>query len=123
MAARLAFHRYLSSDQNCACRGGRAPRGRAQLHPANRASRRGRKPQSVAAVLMAFISVTSQMIALAASAGAVPSSSRPTPTAVMASALLRGFMPSPAPAAGYKLIEHIEVPTGAAQCPNSGDGA
>ena len=93
------------------------------MQPANRASRRGRKPQSVAAVLLAFISVASQMIALAASAGAVPSSSRTTPTAVMASALLRGFIPSPAPAAGYKLIERIEVPRGATQCPNSGDGA
>jgi len=93
------------------------------LQPAKRASGRGGKPPSVAAVLMAFISVTSQMIALAASTGVVPSSSRTTPTAMVASALLRGIIPSPAPAAGNKLIERIEVPSGAAQCPNSGDGA
>jgi len=93
------------------------------LQPTNRASTRGRKPQSVAAVLMAFISVTSQMVALAAAAGAVPSLSRTTPTAVMGSALLRGIMPSPAPAAGNQLIERIEVPSGAAPCPNSGAGA
>src|SRR5690348_3398815 len=73
---------------------------------------------------MAFISVAAQMFALAAITGAVPSpSSRQTPTAVMASASLRGIMPTPAPAAGYKLIERIEVPSGAAQCPNSGAGA
>ncbi len=91
--------------------------------PTNSASKRGRKPPPVAAVLMAFISVTSQMVALAAVTGGVPSSSRSTPTAMMASALLRGIMPSPTPAVGYKLIERIEVPSGALQCPNSGAGA
>jgi len=93
------------------------------LLPTNSASKRGRKPPPVAAVLMAFISVTSQMVALAAVTGGVPSSSRSTPTAMMASALLRGIMPSPTPAVGYKLIERIEVPSGALQCPNSGAGA
>jgi hypothetical protein len=93
------------------------------LQPTASASKRGRKPQSFAAVLMAFISVTSQMVALAAVTGGLPSSSRSTPTAMMASALLRGIMPSPTPAVGYKLVERIEVPSGAAQCPNSGAGA
>ncbi len=93
------------------------------MPPTNRASKRGRKPQPVAAVLMAFISVTAQMVALAAVTGGVPTSSRSAPTAMMASALLRGIVPSPAPAVGYKLIERIEVPSGAAPCPNSGAGA
>jgi len=93
------------------------------LQPTNRASKRGRKPQSVAAVLLAFISVASQMVALAAITGAVPLSLRHTPAAVMASALLRGITPSPAPVAESKLIERIEVPSGAAPCPNSGAGA
>ncbi len=93
------------------------------MQPTNRASKRGRKPQTVAAVLMAFISVASQMVALAAITGAVPMSSRNTPTAVMASALLGVIAPSPAPVAQSKLIERIEVPSGAAPCPNSGAGA
>ena len=93
------------------------------MHPANRASRRGRKPQSVAAVLLAFISVSAQMVALAAITGAAPPSSRNTPTAVMASALLRGITRGPGPVAANKLIERIEVPSGAAPCPNSGAGA
>src|SRR4029077_18985873 len=97
--------------------------GRAHLQPSNRASRRGRKPQSVAAVLLAFISVSAQMVALAAITGAAPASPRTTPTAVMASALLRGITPSPLPTAANKLIERIEVPSGAAPCPNSGAGA
>src|SRR5260370_15942734 len=63
------------------------------------------------------------MVALAAITAGVPSSSRSTPTAMMASALLRGIMASPSPAVGYRLIERIEVPSGAAQCPNSGSGA
>jgi len=93
------------------------------LQPTNRASKRGRKPQSVAAVLLAFISVASQMVALAAITGAVPLSLRNTPAAVMASALLRGITPSPAPVAENKLIGRIEVPSGSAPCPNSGAGA
>ena len=72
---------------------------------------------------MAFISVAAQMVAFAATTGGAASPSRTTPTAVMASALLRGIMPSPAPTAANKLIERIEVPSGAAQCPNSGAGA
>ena len=92
------------------------------MQPTNRASTRGRKPQSVAAVLMAFISVTAQMVALSATTGG-SQPSRTTPNAVMASALLRGIMPGPGPTAANKLIERIELPTGAAQCPNSGAGA
>ncbi len=72
---------------------------------------------------MAFISVTAQMVALAAVTGGVPTSSRSAPNAMMASALLRGIIPSPTPAVGYRLIERIEVPSGAAPCPNSGPGA
>ena len=89
----------------------------------HRASKRGRKPQSAAAVLLAFISVATQMVALAAITGAIAPPSRHTPTALMASALLQGLMPSPAAAAENKLIERIEVPSGAAPCPNSGAGA
>ena len=73
---------------------------------------------------MAFISVASQMVALAAITGVVVAPSAPnSPTAVMASALLGGITPSTAPVAENKLIERIEVPTGAAPCPNSGAGA
>jgi len=94
------------------------------LQPTDRASKRGPKPQSVAAVLMAFISVAAQMVALAAITGVVVApSSRNSPTAVMASALLSGLTPGAAPAAENKLIERLEVPSGAAQCPNSGAGA
>lgn len=93
------------------------------MQPNNRVSRRGRKPRSVAAVLLAFISVASQMVALAAITGALAPSARNTPTAVMASALLHSITPSPAPATANKLIERIEVPSGAVPCPNSGAGA
>ena len=93
------------------------------MQPTNRASRRGRKPQSVAAVFLAFISVAAQMIALAAITGAGATASRHTPTALMASALLHAIVPSPAPATANNLVERIEVPSGAAPCPNSGAGA
>ncbi|HET7467169.1 MAG TPA: glycoside hydrolase domain-containing protein [Candidatus Dormibacteraeota bacterium] len=93
------------------------------MQPTKRVPRRGRKPQSVGAVLLAIVSVSAQMVALAAFTGAVPPTAARTPNAVMAAALLRGLAPSPAPLAGAALAERIEVPTGSAQCPNSGAGA
>src|SRR2546430_15113707 len=73
---------------------------------------------------MAFISVATQMVALAAITGVVVApSSRTSPPAVVAPALLSGPPPGGAPAAENKLIERLEVPSGAAQCPNSGAGA
>ena len=93
------------------------------MHPTKRARRRGRRPHPVGTVLLAIVSVTSQMVALAAITGTVSTTAHRAPNAVMASALLRGMTASPTQLAGAKPAERIEVPSGAAQCPNSGAGA
>jgi hypothetical protein len=105
-----------------------------------RSLRRGRARQAVGAAVLAFISVAVQMVALAAlsSTALAQHASRSKP--LMASALLSGIAcggasatsrPAcqPAGAAGAsapvatRLVEHVEVPSGGSQCPESGTGA
>lgn len=104
------------------------------MQPTTSASKRGRKPLSFAAVVLAMVSVTAQMIALAAVTGGLAVAPRNSSTPVVASALLRGMEcasgdSKSCPAtpqgalAGSKTAERIEVPSGAAPCPNSGAGA
>ena len=81
-----------------------------------------------------MVSVTAQMIALAAVTGVVAPAAKKPANAVMASALLhtiacgqgaKSCQPAsgPALAGDSKQAERIEVPKGASQCPNSGAGA
>ena len=104
------------------------------MQPTTSASKRGRKPLSYASVVLAMVSVAAQMIALAAVTGGLAAAPHNPAGPVMASALVRG-MECAAGAAGScsgssqgslgaaKQVERIEVPSGAAPCPNSGAGA
>ena len=98
---------------------------------------RGRKARSLGAVLLAVISVATQMVALSALSVAAPNTASNPVKANMASALLSGIgcgessgsaQPSCVATAtdnlaGAQLIEHVELPKGDSQCPESGIGA
>ena len=85
---------------------------------------------------MALMSVTAQMVALAAVSGGMPVAVKKPMNAVMASALMHGIAcgegagkgcPAAAGTAlagdNSKQVQRIELPSGSAQCPNSGAGA
>lgn len=85
-------------------------------------------------IVMALVSVTAQMIALAAVTGVVAPAVKKPGNAVMASAMLhtiacgqgaKSCQPAPSAtlAGDSTKAERVEVPKGAAQCPNSGAGA
>lgn len=96
------------------------------MQPTKRALARFRVPRTAGSVLLALVSVSTQMIALAAVTGAGSSSTHQPVTAAMAGSLLRGIAPTgdARPSlAGAKQTEKIVVPSGAAPCPNSGAGA
>ena len=99
---------------------------------------RGHKARSLGVVLLAVISVATQMVALAALSVAAPTTESNPVQATMASALLSGIgcggvagggsLPgcqatATENLAGAQLIEHVELPRGGSQCPDSGAGA
>ena len=99
---------------------------------------RGHKTRSLGVVLLAVISVATQMVALAALSVAAPNTASNPVKATMASALLNGIgcgggagtgsLPGCQATvaenlAGAQLIEHVELPKGDSQCPESGTGA
>ena len=103
------------------------------LQPTKLAFVRGRVPRSAGSIFLALVSVSTQMIALAAVTGAMSTASINQPSAAaMAGSLVKGIACRAAGAAcdsadpvlaGDKLTEKIMVPKGSSQCPNSGAGA
>src|SRR4029077_1207457 len=101
--------------------------------PSTRALSRGRKPRSAGALLLAVISVTAQMAAVAAATGWAPGlAGASVPKANMAARLLRGIDCGGVAAAGggcvaaaslHPEVARVVVPTGSKQCPDSGFGA
>jgi hypothetical protein len=98
---------------------------------------RGRKSRSLGAVLLALISVSTQMIAIAAVSGSSPLLGAGQLKATMAAGLVRGIgcggatgakqagcvITGTQSLAGASAVAHVEVPSGSSQCPDSGPGA
>jgi hypothetical protein len=98
-------------------------------------SRLASRPRSVGAVVLAMISIATQVAAMAAASGWSPGGPA-APRASMASAVIRTLQcagtaprtqpcpaPSPVALAAGEQREHVVVPTGSSQCPDSGPGA
>ena len=104
------------------------------MQSSTRGVSRGHSPRSVGAVLLAFISVTAQMVALAAATGWAPGLLNHQPRARMAAALIRSAECGGALAGtstcvagatirGLAGMAQVRVPQGSKQCPASGPGA
>jgi hypothetical protein len=97
-----------------------------------RSHARGRKTSAVGVIVLTFISAATQMVALSAVSAPAPEIAREK--AIMAAALLAGIgcranlaacqpKPSANALAGTHVIEHVALPAGSRQCPDSGTGA
>ncbi len=106
------------------------------MHSKSALSQLASNPRSIGAVVLAFISVTTQIVALAAATGWSPGGTPAPAHPTMASALIHSLQcagsapkgqacaaPSPAALAGADQHERVVVPTGASPCPDSGPGA
>lgn len=104
------------------------------MQSSTRARSSGRKPLSAGAILLALISVSAQMVALAAATGWAPSVAGDLPRARMAAQLIRGIGCGGAAAGSgacvaaaavhpQAALARVVVPTGSKQCPDSGYGA
>ena len=105
------------------------------MQSSTRAFSRGRKPRTATAILLALVSVTAQMVALAASTGWAPGlSAAKLPKATIAAQLIRGIGCGGV-AAGHAAcvagaavhaqpaVARVALPNGSKQCPASGPGA
>ena len=103
------------------------------LQSPTRAYPRARRPRFVGAVLLAVVSVTAQMVALAAATGWAPGlAGLNTPKARMAAQLIRAIDCGGVAAGGgacvaggvvHPEVARVAVPSGLKQCPDSGVGA